>query len=746
MRFFRKKIKTKIEDRLFLRVDWSEDFNLKTEALKNLIERVDQERASRSGKSIIRDFPYITIQNAEELFALIRDDLLSNEDDYIVIDKVQLVYQDEETPASIENQAFVNKLVINKGYRNLLKPLVATVFNEPIFNQEPYTQTYESKIEYFQENIFPFYEDELEIDSNDIPLLPSEEDVEAAKENNTKLKIKYPDENYYLNRAIEQTEEPNLNPNQSDSQPMVENSGQNVVLNNSPEIQTPPVLSEKVLPEEKVQTTTTQVQNQPTNVEETGSLLDDLANNWGSDNQEKNVSNLDNVNNFEGNVDIKLNDLPIFTAELSFAFPRFEIITFEKSSYEPYETEYPAWKLNEQKKQWNDFLEQQEKVNLRWAKKSVSQAVEAFESTEKEALGHKIAKSDHRDNLKQEVLTEVKKRQAKDLKSRLANLKQEHESNLEELRQEYEQKVRIAKADYEEAKQIRTKEIESEYYNIAKDEYREKYFALTAGLQKIADEGLAMIAKEKSARLDFLNQEKMETAEKIGQQLFESCQSRVNDLEKSYLQEHQIARTEHNLARKEALNIDLVAKAKEHSEQMKNEVQKLKQDNQRLQAEKQAATEKLIDQKQETVNHTANMLKEFQATQQKVPEVKEPVEDKNVGKQSSTSTSGLGKIALGLVLGVGVSAGSFGIYSYNQHLAQQNAAIQRISDRLESQESQNKVLLKQRDKALKEKEKASSQAKENSKKLESSKVNSSSNSNFDNTNQATSSANTTSSK
>ena len=182
---------------------------------------------------------------------------------------------------------------------------------------------------------------------------------------------------------------------------------------------------------------------------------------------------------------------------------------------------------------------------------------------------------------------------------------------------------------------------------------------------------------------------------------------------------------------------------------MKNEVQKLKQDNQRLQAEKQAAAERLIDQKQETVNHTANMLKEFQAqaTQQKVLETKEPVEEKSVGKQqSSTSGSSLGKVALGVFLGIGVSAGAFGVYSYNQHLAQQNAAIQRISDRLESQESQNKVLLSQRDKAIKEKEKASSQAKANSKKLDSTKANSSSNSNFDNTNQATSSANTTSSK
>lgn len=745
MRFFRKKIRTKIEDRLFLRIDWNEDFNLKTDALKNLVERIDQEHASRSNKSVIKDFLYITIQNAEELFALIRDDLLSNEDDYIVIDKVQLVYQDEETPASIENQAFVNKLVINKDYRNLLKPLVATVFNEPVFDQEPYEQTYESKIEYFQENIFPFYEDELEIDSTDIPILPSLEDVTAAKVNNTKLKIKYPDENHYLNGVSNQTEEPNSDINQSDSQPIVEEDhGQNVMLNDSLEMQEPPVL-----PEKKVQTTTQQVSNSTVNDEETGSLLDDLASSWESNSQNKHLTNLDNVNSFEGNVDVKLNDIPVSTTELSFTFPRFEIVTFEKSSYEPYETEYPAWKLNEQKKQWNDFLEQQEKINLRWAKKSVSQAIEAFENTEKEALGHKIAKSDHRDNLKQEVLVEVKKRQAKDLKSRLANLKQEHESNLEELKEEYEQKVRIAKADYEEAKQIRTKEIESEYYKIAHDEYQEKYFALTAGLQKIADEGLAMIAKEKSVRLDFLNQEKTETAEKVGQQLFESCQSRLGDLEKSYLQEHQVARTEHNLARKEALNIDLVAKAKEHSEQMKNEVQKLKQDNQRLQAEKQAAAERLIDQKQETVNHTANMLKEFQAqaTQQKVLETKEPVEEKSVGKQqSSTSGSSLGKVALGVFLGIGVSAGSFGVYSYNQHLAQQNAAIQRISDRLESQESQNKVLLSQRDKAIKEKEKASSQAKANSKKLDSTKANSSSNSNFDNTNQATSSANTTSSK
>ena len=65
MRFFRKKIRTKIEDRLFLRIDWNEDFNLKTDALKNLVERIDQEHASRSNKSVIKDFPYITIQNAE---------------------------------------------------------------------------------------------------------------------------------------------------------------------------------------------------------------------------------------------------------------------------------------------------------------------------------------------------------------------------------------------------------------------------------------------------------------------------------------------------------------------------------------------------------------------------------------------------------------------------------------------------------------------------------------------------------
>src|SRR5699024_12578992 len=105
--------------------------------------------------------------------------------------------------------------------------------------------------------------------------------------------------------------------NQSDSQPIVEDHGKNVMLNDSLEMQEPPVL-----PEKKVQTTTQQVSNSTVKDEETGSLLDDLASSWESNSQNKHLNNLNNINSFEGNVDVKLNDIPVSTIELSFKIGR----------------------------------------------------------------------------------------------------------------------------------------------------------------------------------------------------------------------------------------------------------------------------------------------------------------------------------------------------------------------------------------------------------------------------------------
>lgn len=677
-----------MQDEIFARIDWDKSFRpKKNPALKNLIDELDKQNGSRQ-YSIVNQLPYITIRNLENLFSLIRDEIVKPTGNAVIISKVQIVNQLDGNWDETQ-QAFVENLRIDADYQNLLIPLVQTVFTDERFDRAPFQGGYVSKVAYFQQGLFPTYE-ELNFNQNKLPLIPTEEEIQAAKETNSELTIQTPEQRDQVRQKELAEKKDNSLPEKTLRSELAESEERPVVapqVDNSEEASMPPthpnftMQSSTDMPD-----ITEKTMHAEASKDEYGKELDD----WDS-------LGLEEKTDLVSTPQVKVVTDPLRNLKVNITFPRFEIITFPKVSYAPYEEEYPAWKLNEQKKAWNDLLKQQEDKNQWYANQAVLQQLTLLERTEQEALNHKLIHADHRNELKGEVLAEVKTRQMKDLASQQDSLKEQHTANLIRLKQEYDQNVRNAESDYAEAqKQIKI-ENEKAFFKQFQDEYQERYFAASRKLENMKEEGLSDISKLLIDRQESLSAEKTMVAEKVGQQLFAMYESRLKNLNYNLKVEHTNARQEYNLQRQETLNTNLVQDTQQQVRQLKSELSKREADQQRLEAKLKQADQELILQKEKSLDEKTALTKDL-INQSKI--------NQSEKKQSSTVVKskrfGL-KIMVAMVLGIVLGSGIAGGVAYYQHQeAQHNAQIAKINQKIDSQRNQNIRLKEQRDQAVAE--------------------------------------------
>lgn len=105
-----------------------------------------------------------------------------------------------------------------------------------------------------------------------------------------------------------------------------------------------------------------------------------------------------------------------------YEFPMFEVVTFSKAKYEPYEDEYVAWKLNEFKKEFNQQLQQRGKLTQEYSSESIRQKLLEFEKVELANINAEVQATDDRYTLKEKVVSESRAKEAAELKQKGAAL------------------------------------------------------------------------------------------------------------------------------------------------------------------------------------------------------------------------------------------------------------------------------------------------------------------------------------
>lgn len=154
-----------ITDDLFLELTWlpgksPEDDN----ELFGLIEDLDQHSFS-SGELLIEDtLPYVTFHQAELLFKE-----LQRIYGRFQLEKIAVCHLEGKEAIS-EGEVFTSPFVIDEQYQNLLLALIQSILTERSFN----SYSYQEKREYFENQVYPAYQDSVGVPTSALPLFPEE--------------------------------------------------------------------------------------------------------------------------------------------------------------------------------------------------------------------------------------------------------------------------------------------------------------------------------------------------------------------------------------------------------------------------------------------------------------------------------------------------------------------------------------------------------------------------------------------
>lgn len=703
MKFFRKKIKTSIKDKLFVQVFWPGNFSpfqKNNDILRELIEAIDQTQGSRR-ESVFNQLPYMTIKNMESLFQAIRDELIEDVGP-VSIDKIQLIGRDENNNPSIEGLPFVENLVIDDNYQTMLKPLIRAIFTNPVFDQDPYQADFDGKRQFLLDHVFPVYREEVGLAAEDLPEIPSPVDVDRAKQTGIDLLVETAAEaranrdqlmEEATQEAVPPTTDPTTDPVAGNA--ITEAQGAAPATEDSASPMTNPV---SATPSE-----------QPTPQYDPTSATLTLPTTEAPAVTNPDLDWLDSINRAQDQADaqagapyqtpsVSVTAAPLTDSGIDISFPRFVLKEFAKQTYAPYEEEYPEWKLNEKKRQWNTFIEQREQAHRRIANQSVLQQLTVFERTEREALNHKLRHANHLGELKAAVLVEITQQRSAEASQLKADLDKWQEDSLAAAKQEYEAKVKSIKDEYQRTQQQNDADLTTKYTQLAEQELNQRFYTEKGNLEKLVDEGLADIAQAKLERQEALNQEKAILAEQAGRDLFIGLEGKIKGLVRKFQQEHARARQEYNLQRQEALHTDLAEQAQHQAQQLQANLAQSDAERQRLEEEVHATKARLLDEKAQALEKNVALAKDLLQRQTAQVPAEMPVAEKAV--ESSQGKHTWVKVTAAALLGLGLGGGAVGGFSYfHQQQAQHQAQIEQIQADLAAQKDQNTKLQKQRDAA-----------------------------------------------
>ena len=730
MKFFRKKIKTSISDRLFVQVTWPGNFSpfqKHNETLRELIEDIDQTQGSRR-ESVFNQLPYMTIKNMESLFQSIRDNLVL-EMGPVTLDKIQLIGRDENNNPSMEGLPFIEHLVIDDNYQTMLKPLVQAIFTNPIFDQEPYQADFDGKRQFLVEHVYPVYQKELGLSNDDLPEIPSPVDAEQAKANGTELTILTAAEaraarDQLMSQAAQDptpalTEAPV--PTANADEPLVSGEG---ALETAPQPEPAPV-PDSLTPAEDPAPAPEPAEQPVPQYDPTSATLT-LPTTEAPAVTNPDLDWLDSINQVQEEADaqagapyqtpsVPVTAAPLTDSGIDIHFPRFTLKEFPKQTYAAYEEEYPEWKLNEKKREFNTFLEQREQAHRRVANQSVLQQLTVFERIEREALNHKLRHANHLSELKQIVIGEIAQQKATEASQLQADLDKWKADSLAAAKQEYEAKVKAIDDEYLRTQQQNDATLTTKYTELAEQELNQRFYTEKGNLERMVDEGLADIAQAKLERQEALNQEKAILAEQAGRDLFTGLETKMKGLVRKFQQEHARARQEYNLQRQEALNTDLAERAQQQAQQLQANLAQSDAERQRLVEEVHATKAQLLDEKAQALEKNVALAKDLLQQAPASPATPAAAEPSAPKAKEHTWA----KVMAATLLGIGLGGGVVGGVSYfHQQQAQHAAQLEQIQADLQAQKDQNAKLQKQRDAAQEAAKKAKAKNDDDSKKVD----------------------------
>ena len=160
--------KCPIQDELFVKVSWTPNHSpAEDDKLNSLIEELDENILAKGQFHFDEILPYLTFLQAEILFQEMKREYES-----FRIEKVSVCRKDGRR-ITTEGEVFVQPLLIDATYQNLLQPLMESILTAPDFS----TYSYNEKRDYFINQVFPSYQASLDVSEASLPFFPSEEEI-----------------------------------------------------------------------------------------------------------------------------------------------------------------------------------------------------------------------------------------------------------------------------------------------------------------------------------------------------------------------------------------------------------------------------------------------------------------------------------------------------------------------------------------------------------------------------------------
>lgn len=169
--------KTVISDKLFIKVDWEDGYSPETnEALSALIQGIDSVMPETSFL-LEETLPYLTFYQTMVLL-----DNLKRQFGVFQLKALKVCHK-KDGLASTQDEVFLEPLVIDDQFNDLLKLFMEAVLVQDSFKSYPYAK----KKAYFTDQVFPAYVDSLNkngwtINEEDLPEFPEATETEKLKE------------------------------------------------------------------------------------------------------------------------------------------------------------------------------------------------------------------------------------------------------------------------------------------------------------------------------------------------------------------------------------------------------------------------------------------------------------------------------------------------------------------------------------------------------------------------------------
>lgn len=656
----------KIKDSDFLRVKWER----KEAAIKTAVHFLNEQAQSRSESKISENFPeYLTFDQAERLFQAIQQ--LTDSSGEVVIKKLELFHQSEKGKPSNKNEAYAENIQIDSDFVSLLVPLIQSVFSNKDAGFKK--ASYDEKRAYFERSIFESYIESVGIGREYLPILPSSEDVKLALENKEEIPVTFSQEFPVLVDTTQQPEDEAKNDQVSNQEefmdvfddpveeaeeevPVYETEFENIPESEQSYEELEPVesvesegtdtqYSEKVAlpptPEPALESATTSVP-----------ALDPHPITVASPKQSMAVSPL-------------------------YEFPMFEVVTFSKAKYEPYEDEYVAWKLNEFKKEFNQQLQQRGKLTQEYSSESIRQKLLEFEKVELANINAEVQATDDRYTLKEKVVSESRAKEATELKQKGAALEKEKADLLEQENQRHKQRVEEIKVEFESKHHEARHVIHQKYFDEAKRHYQEQMLEATSRLEMLVRTKLNELEERLISKEEALHAEQKELARQIGDQLFVNKQDKLERIKPFLVSEHEFAKKKHLIDEEKMIDQKEREDTLKNNELLRGQIKDLMASHSKSESDKLEGEKRLLEEKEKSLAKQAELVSKMQAIASHEP--KQDKDDKSVKNAEPKKKRTLKSVLLATVTAIIMITAGWGFYQYqvNQH-AEVQQMIQKV--------------------------------------------------------------------